>query len=127
MSRSWPTIDDPENARTGPSAWGSPAMARALPRGPGRGLGGRRASTPANLLIVDLIAEHDGEAPEEFAGEGDLRLGTTAAMQDGAVAAPKIIVRAHGQRGRRAQHPAEQRSTRLGDLTEMRLIGRGVE
>src|SRR5262245_61543102 len=89
MSRAWQTIDNPENARTGPSAWGSSAMARALPHGHGRVLGARHSPTPAKLLIVDLVAEHHTEAHEEFAGESDFRLRAAPAMQNGEVAAPK--------------------------------------
>src|SRR5262245_19996272 len=80
MSRSWWTINDPENARTGTSALGT--------LGPSaRGLHGRRAdgmllsleasgAAPApELVVIDLIPEHDVEPHEQFAREGHRRLG----------------------------------------------------
>ena len=94
VSRSWQTIDDPENARTGPSAWGDrSAIARALFDGEGRVPGRSRAPASAKLLVVDLVAEHDIETHEELTSKGDFRLGPAATLPNGEVATPKIVVR----------------------------------
>src|SRR5262245_24602111 len=82
---------------------------RLLGDGYGRGRDAGRAAAPPKLLIVDLIAKHDIQADEELAREGDFGLGPPAAMQDGEVTAPKLVVSARGLGGRLAQHPAEQR------------------
>jgi hypothetical protein len=128
MSRSWQTIDDPENARTGPSALGRRlATARALCDRHGRVLGAGGTAAPAELLIVDLITEHDIQAYEELAGQGHFGLRPPASLQDGEVAAPQIVIRPRGQGRRLAQHPAKERITLLGDLAEVVFVGRSVD
>jgi hypothetical protein len=57
------------------------------------------APAPAKLLIIDLITKHDVETYEQLAGEGDFCLGPPASLQDGEIAAPKLVVRARSQRG----------------------------
>src|SRR4030095_4091435 len=128
VSRSWQTIDDPENARTGPSAWGRRlATARALCDRHRRMLCAGRTAAPTELLIVDLIAEHDIQAYEELAGQGHFGLRPPASMQDGEVAAPQIVVRPPRQGRRWAQPPAKERITLLGDLAEVVFVGRSVD
>src|SRR5262245_25650514 len=125
MSRSWQTMDDSENARTGPSALGSrPATARALP---GRRRGPRRATASAKFLVVDVIAEHDVEAHQERPGEGHPGLGSSATVQYREGAAPQIVVRAGGEGGGLAEDPAEERVALLGDLAEALFVGGGVD
>ena len=85
VSRSWRTINDPENARTGTSALGSNPRTRALHDGrhPWRRLG--CSATAEELLVIDTITEHDVEPDKELAGERDFGLGSAASMQDGAM------------------------------------------
>ena len=84
---------DSENAHAGTSALGSRAsFAERLHGGCERPSGPRGATPAAELVVIDLIAEHNVEADEELAGERYSRLGTAAAMQDGEVAAAKIVV-----------------------------------
>jgi hypothetical protein len=78
-------------------------------------------------VVVDLIAQHDVEANEQLAGEGDFRLGPSAAMEDREVAPPKIVVRARGEWGGLAKDPAEERVALFRDLAEALLVGRGVD
>src|SRR5262252_9178871 len=99
----------------------------ALGDGDGRPRCLPRAAAPPKLLIVDLIAQHDIQADEELAREGDLGLGPPAAMQDSEVTAPELVVGARGLGGRLAQHPAEKRVALLGDFAEMLLVGRGID
>jgi hypothetical protein len=87
---------------------------------------GQSAATP-KLGIVDLIAEHDVEADEEFPCECDPGFGPSAAMQNREVAAPKIVVRAGGERRRLAEYPAEERAALLSDVSEPLFIGRGID
>src|SRR5262249_15033136 len=120
MSRSWQTIDHPENARTGTSAVGSgPALARRLHDERDRWGVTRDTPKAAELVIVNLIAEHDVEADEELAGESHLGLGPPASMEDGEVAAPKIVIAARGEGRRLPQDPAEEGIALLGDLAEV--------
>ena len=88
-------MDHVENARTGPSAWDRDApAARVLGNDDASRLSAGSAPAPAELGVVHLITEHDIEAHEELAGDGHFGLGPAAAMQDGEVATPKIVVRA---------------------------------
>jgi hypothetical protein len=76
MSRSWQTIDHRENARTGTSAVGiGPRSMPAFHDGHRKVRRARRPAAALEFLVVNLIAQHDVEAHEEFAGDGDLRLG----------------------------------------------------
>src|SRR5215467_13517697 len=99
----------------------------ALGDGDGRPRCLPRAAAPPKLLIVDLIAQHDIQTDEELAREGDFGLGPPAAMQDGEVTAPELVVGARGLGGRLAQHPAEECVALLGDFAEVLLVGRGVD
>ena len=69
---------------------------------------GRAAATP-KLGIVDVITEHDVEAHEELAGEGDPGLGPAAAMQNREVAASQILIGPVREGRGLAEHPAEER------------------
>ena len=125
MSRSWQTIDDFEHARTGTSALGTPlASTRVSHSGRRHRLGSRRSAAAPKLLVIDLIAEHDVEAHEEFSREGDSGLGPSAAVQYGEVATTKIIVGAGGERSRLSKHPPEQGIPLLGDLPQPLFVSR---
>jgi hypothetical protein len=87
---------------------------------------GRLAATP-KLCIVDLIAEHDVEAHKELTCESDPRLGASAAMQKGEVAASQIIVGTSREGRGLAEHPAEERAVLLGDLPGSLFIGGGLD
>lgn len=97
VSRSWRTINHPENARTGTSALGDRAAPRARHDGrhTSRLLG--CSATTAELVVIDAITEHDVEPDEEFTRERDFCLGSAASMQDGEVATAKVIVYARGE------------------------------
>jgi hypothetical protein len=84
-------------------------------------------ATAAELVVVDLISQHDVEANEKLAGESDLRLGPSASMQDREVAPPKIVVRARSEWGGLAKYPAEEGVALFCDLAEALLVGRGVD
>src|SRR5215469_13798801 len=86
MSRSWQTIDHLENARTGTSALGSaPRSGRALHDGHRELTWSRRPAATPKFLVVNLIAQHDVEAHEELAGQGDPGLGPPPSMHDAEV------------------------------------------
>jgi hypothetical protein len=80
VSRSWQTIDDPENARTGTVAVRPPGSSRrSRPRlhGNARRLEARPwgPASAAELGVVDLIAQHDVEPDQQAPGQGHLRFG----------------------------------------------------
>ena len=62
--RSRQTMNDPEHARTGTHAVGGSSQAA-----PSLRRGRSRATPAAELVIVNLIAQHNEEAHEEFAGD----------------------------------------------------------
>src|SRR6185503_3934259 len=69
VSRSWWTINHPENARTGTSALGTRGpSARRLRGGRGDGINcdarAPHAAAAPELLVVDLVPKHDVEANE---------------------------------------------------------------
>jgi len=115
-------MNDLEHARTGTSAVGRPRV-RALA---GRNRRGRAAAAP-KFGVVDLVAQHDEEADEELARDGDPGLRAAAAMAQRAVGAFEIGVETRGVRGGLAEHPAEQRAALFGDMAESILIGGGIE
>ena len=128
VNRSWQTIDHPENARTGPSAWerrSTTSGASAVGHGHVWCVGGG-APPSTKLVVVDVIPEHDIEPDEKLPGQGDAGLRPAAAMQDGEVAAPQVVVGAGGQRSGLAEHPAQKRVALLGDFSEVLFVGRGA-
>src|SRR5262245_44458040 len=87
---------------------------------------GRAAAAP-KFSVVDLVAQHDKEADEELARDGDLRLRVPAAVAQRAVGALEISVDARRVWGRLAEDPAEQRATLFGDMAEAILVGGCME
>ena len=70
-------MNHPEHARTGTSAvGGSRQAATSLRRGRGR------PAPPTELVIVDLITQHNEQPHEELAGDGDFGFGASAAMHE---------------------------------------------
>ncbi len=43
-------------------------------------VGASSAAAATELVVVDLLPQHDVEPDEQFAGEGDLRLGATLVL-----------------------------------------------
>src|SRR5215467_13826872 len=98
-------MDNLEHARTGTSAVGRP-RARVLAGGDRRG----RAAAAPKFGVVDLVAQHDEQADEELARDGDLRLRVPAAAAQRAIGTVEIGVEPRGVGGRLAENPAEQRA-----------------
>ena len=70
-------MNHPEHARTGTSAVGREIQAAtSLPRGDG----GSPTPAPLELVIVDLVAQHNEEAHEQLASDGDFGFGAPASM-----------------------------------------------
>src|SRR3989442_15694362 len=108
----------PEHARTGTNAVGGSRQAvTSLRRDRGR------PAPPTELVIVDLIAQHNEQPHEELAGDGDFGFGAPAAMHEGDVGAFEIGIHAGGRRGGLPEGEAEQRAARLGDGAEVVWIG----
>ena len=94
-----------ENQGGAGGSLGAAAVAQAQPDGYTILLGG------GGPLVVNPIAQHDVEANEELAGEGDLRLGPPAPMQAAEVAARRRSSSARAASG--AAWPSTQRSRAL--------------
>src|SRR4029450_13088581 len=105
-------MNDPEHARTGTSAVGGSSQSPSLRRGRSR------AAPPTELVIVNLIAQHNEEAHEELAGDGDFGLWAPAPMDQGAVSAFEVGIHAGGMRGGLPEGEAEQRTALLRDAAE---------
>src|SRR6267143_6743853 len=115
-------MDYPEHARTGTSAvGGSSQSAPSLPRGRGR------PAPPTELVIVDLIAQHNEQPHEELAGDGDCCLLAPASMHEREVGALEVGIHAGGMRGGLSEGEAEEGAALLGDVAQMIFIGRGVQ
>src|SRR5882724_13082114 len=98
-------MNHPEHARTGTSAVGREIQsATSLPRGDGRS----QTPAPLELVIVDLVAQHNEEAHEQLASDRDFGFGATASMHEGEVGALEVDVHARGMRGGLPEGEAEQ-------------------
>ena len=115
-------MNHPEHARTGTSAvGGSRQAATSLRRGQGR------PAPATELVIVDLIAQHNEQPHEELARDGDFGFGTPASMHEREVGPLEVGIHARGMRGGLPEREAEQRAALLGDVAEVMFIGGGVE
>src|SRR5712692_6272961 len=102
-------MNQPEHARTGTSAlgrWIQPAT--SLRRG------GSLTPAPAELVIVDLVAQHNEEPHEQLPGDRDLGFGAPAPMHEGEVGALEVGIQAGRMRRRLPEDEAEQRAALLG-------------
>src|ERR1700730_9944036 len=115
-------MNHPEHARTGTSAVGGSSQA-ATSLGRGRS----RPAPPTELVLVDLIAQHNEEAHEELAGDGDFGLRAPAAMHEREVGALEIGIQARGMLRSLPEGEAEQRTALLGDVAEGGFISGGME
>jgi len=115
VGRSRATINHPENARTGTVAVRPPGSSRrSRPRlhRNARRLEARTLGTAsaAELVVVNLIAQHDVEPDEEAPGQGHLRFGPAAPPKDGEVDALERRIAAGRERSRLAKDPAQERA-----------------
>ena len=115
-------MNDPEHARTGTSAVGRSIQSAASLRG-----GGSQTSPPAELVIVDLVTQHNEEPHEQLPGDRDLGFGAPAPMDEGAVGALEVGIQAGRIRGGLPEGEAEERAALLGDVAEVIFVGGGVE
>ena len=109
-----------EHARTGTSAvGGSRQAATSLGRG--------QPAPSTELVIVDLIAQHNEQPHEELAGNGDFGFRASAAMHEREIGALEIGIHARGMGGGLPEGEAEQRAALLGDVAEVIFIGGGIK
>jgi hypothetical protein len=126
VSRSRATINHPENARTGTAAVRPPGSSRRSrprlhrnARLEARTLG---TASAAELVIVDLIAQHDVEPDEEAPGQGHLRFGPAAPPKDGEVDPLESSIASGRERCRLAEHPAQERAALFADMPQPVLV-----
>src|SRR5437899_12913368 len=87
-------MDDPEHARTGTSPVG-----RGIQSATSLRRDGSWTAPSLELVIVDLIPQHNEQPHEELAGDGDFGFGTPAAMHEREVGALEVGIHARGMRG----------------------------
>src|SRR5260370_16432127 len=115
-------MNHPEHARTGTSAvGGSSQSAPSLRRSR------RRAAPPAELVIVDLVAQHNEEPHEQLARDGDFGFRAPAPMDQSAVGSLEVGIHTGGMRGGLPEGEAKERAALLGDVAEVIFIGGGIE
>ena len=73
-------------------------------------------ASAAELVVVDLIAQHDVEPDEEAPGQGHLRFGPAAPPEDGEVDALESSIASGRERSRLTEHPAQERAALLADM-----------
>lgn len=117
-------MNHPEHARTGTSALGRWIPSVTSLRG---GDGGAVTPAPAELVVVDLVAQHNEEADEELAGDRHFGFGPSATTEEGEVGTFEVGVRARRVRRRLTEDEAEERAALLGDVAEVIFVGGGVE
>src|SRR5213593_2645034 len=104
----------PEHARTGTNAVGGSRQAvTSLRRDRGR------PAPPTELVIVDLVTQHNEQPHEQLAGDGDFGFGAPAPMHESEVGSLEVGIHAGGMRGGLPEGEAEQRAALLGDVAEV--------
>src|SRR5882724_12205515 len=120
--RSWKTMNHSEHARTGTSAVGQWIQsATSLRRD-----GSWTAPAP-ELVIIDLIAQHNEQSHEQLASDRHFGFGASAPMHEGEVGPLEVGTHARGMRGSLTEGEAKERAALLGDVAQMIFIGRGVQ
>ena len=82
---------------------------------------------PPELVIVDLVAQHDEQSYQQLPGDSHFGLGASTPMDEREVDAPEIGIHAGRMSGGLTEGEAEERAALLGDVPEMILVGRGVK
>src|SRR5712692_4829572 len=83
-----------------------------------RGEGGYPTPPAAELVVVDLVAQHDEQAHEQFPSDRDLGFGAPAPMHDRKVGALEVDIHAGGMRRGLTEDEAEKRAALFGDVAE---------
>src|SRR4029453_17899581 len=127
VSRSLATINDPENARTGTVAVRPPRRLRPLRPRLHRRVRELEATTwdstsAAELVVVDVVPQHNVEADEQAPGQRHLGLGPAAPPEDREVDALERGIAAGRERSRLAEHPAQERAALLADVPQPVLV-----
>src|SRR6266487_3295700 len=100
-------MNHPEHTRTGTNAGGGSSQAAPS-------LGRGRTAPPTELVIVNLIAQHNEQPHEELAGDGHFGLRAPTSMHEREVGPLEIGIHARGMCGGLPKREAEQRTTLLG-------------
>src|SRR5262252_4139173 len=92
-----------------------------------RGEGESLPPTPAELVIVDVVAQHNEQPYQQLASDGDFGLGPSAAMHQSEVGPLEIAIHAGGVSGRLAEGEAQERVALFRDVAEVIFVRRGVD
>src|SRR4029453_1407234 len=88
-----------------------------------QGRGGHLPPAATELVVVDLVAQHDEQPHEQLPGDRDLGFGAPAPMHDREVGSLEVDIHAGGMRRSLTEGEPEQRAALLGDVAEMILVG----
>jgi hypothetical protein len=126
------TINHPENARTGTVAVRPTRQSRRMRPRLHRNAGqlaatASRSAPAAELLVIDLVAQHDVEADEQPPGKRHLRFGPATSTKNCKVDALEIGIASSRERSRLAEHPTQERAALLGDMPQPVLVRGGVD
>ena len=132
VSRSLATINHPENARTGTAAVRPTRRSRPLRPRLHRSSRELEAITwdstsAAELVVVDVVTQHNVEADEQAPGQRHLRFGPAAPPEDREVDALERGIAAGRERSRLAEHPAQERAALLADVPQPVLVGGRID
>ena len=80
------------------------------------------SASAAELVVVDLIAQHDVEPDEEAPSQRHLRFGPAATPEDSEVDALETGIASGRERSRLAEHPAQERAALLADVPQPTFV-----
>ena len=104
--------------------WGRRSRFRISSR---QGRGGHLPPAATELVVVDLVAQHDEQPHEELPGDRDFGFGAPTPMDEREVGAPEVGIDAGRMRRGLTEGEAEERAALLGNVTEVILVGRSIQ
>ena len=81
--------------------------------------GGHSPPAAAELVVVNLVAQHDVQPHEELPGDRDLGVGAPAPMHDREVGSLEVDIHPSGMRRGLPEGEAEERAALLGNVAEV--------
>jgi hypothetical protein len=89
--------------------------------------GGHPTPAPAELVVVDLVAQHNEQSHEQLPGDGDFGFGTPAPMHDREVGSLEVDIHAGRMRRGLPEGETEERAALLGDVAEVIFVGGRIQ
>src|SRR5262245_23390748 len=79
---------------------------------------GQPTPTTAELVVIDLVAQHDEQPHEQLPSDGDFGFGTSTSMDEREVGSPEVGIHAGRMRRRLTEDQAAERAALLADVAE---------